>query len=166
MQEGTFRRDLYYALNALRIEIPPLRNRREDIPFWFNTILSQRSRTLGRHIHLSPDAVQALVSFDWPGNLDQMSSLCDRLVLLAEKRNVSEEVLLQHLQAISSEQTIPEADPHETFLNTRARELLELLDRCHGSREKAAAELGISKTTLWRRMKKYGIARDLSLEEK
>ena len=166
MQEGTFRRDLYYALNALRIEIPPLRNRREDIPFWFNTILSQRSRTLGRQIHLSPDAVQALVSFDWPGNLDQMSSLCDRLVLLAEKRNVSEEVLLQHLQAISSEQTIPEADPHETFLNTRARELLELLDRCHGSREKAAAELGISKTTLWRRMKKYGIARDLSLEEK
>ena len=79
MQEGTFRRDLYYALNALRIEIPPLRNRREDIPFWFNTILSQRSRTLGRQIHLSPDAVQALVSFDWPGNLDQMSSLCDRL---------------------------------------------------------------------------------------
>ena len=163
MLEGTFRNDLYYALNALRIDIPPLRDRREDIPLWFENMLTSHCRTYGRHIHLTREAVNALASFDWPGNLNQMSSLCDRLVLLSEKRNITEDMVLMHLQAITSEQMPSSEVQEERILNTRAQELLDLLNRYHGNREKAAAELGISKTTLWRRMKKYGIARDLSI---
>ena len=164
VMDGSFRKDLYYALNAFRIVIPPLRSRQEDIPSWFNSILHDRCRVLGRQIHLSAEALQTLSAYGWPGNLDQMSSLCDRLVLLSEKRTVTEDILLPHLQAIDSEGAFTSDVPEESFLNPRAQELLELLNRHHGSREKAAEELGISKTTLWRRMKKYGISRNLSLE--
>ena len=164
VMDGSFRKDLYYALNAFRIVISPLRGRQEDIPSWFNSILHERCRVLGRQIHLSAEALQTLSVYGWPGNLDQMFSLCDRLVLLSEKRTVTEDILLPHLQAIDSEGAFASDVPDESFLNPRAQELLDLLNRHHGSREKAAEELGISKTTLWRRMKKYGITRDLSLE--
>ncbi len=163
VSEGSFRSDFYYALNALRFDIPPLQARREDIPGWFGAILTERCREIGRRVNLTEDAMQALVAFDWPGNLDQMASLCSRLVLLSEKRTITEEALLQHLRGITHETTAAENVPAEPFVNPRARELLELLNRCHGNREKAAAELGISKTTLWRRMKHYGISRDLTL---
>jgi transcriptional regulator of acetoin/glycerol metabolism len=65
---------------------------------------------------------------------------------------------------MSSEKSEETGSPEEHLINPRAQELLDLLNRFHGNREKAAAELGISKTTLWRRMKKYGIARDLTME--
>ncbi|MBR2823819.1 MAG: sigma 54-interacting transcriptional regulator [Clostridia bacterium] len=162
--EGSFLKDLYYTLNALRIFIPPLRSRREDIPAWFHALLHDRCRALGRQVYLAPEALQTLSAYPWPGNLDEMISLCDRLILLSEKRTVEEDILLQHLQAISSESPSEDAAGDAAILNPRAQELLNLLNRHHGNREKAAAELGVSKTTLWRRMKKYGIARDLSLE--
>ena len=164
VREGTFRKDLYYALNALRIDIPPLRSRREDIPSWFGAVLSDTCRTIGRQIHLTEEAMTALQDFDWPGNLDLMAGLCDRLVLLSEKRSVSADALLHHLREMSSEKSEETGSPEEHLMNPRAQELLDLLNRFHGNREKAAAELGISKTTLWRRMKKYGIARDLTME--
>ncbi|MBQ9263276.1 MAG: sigma 54-interacting transcriptional regulator [Clostridia bacterium] len=159
---GQFRRDLYYALNALKVEIPPLRSRREDIPGWFERILADWSGKMARQIRLTPDAREYLSAYDWPGNLDQMESLCQRLVLLSEKRTVDEAALRAHLRDIDSERA--DAPAGAEVLNPKAVELAELLNRCHGSRERAAAELGISKTTLWRRMKKYGIARDLTLE--
>ena len=164
VREGTFRKDLYYALNALRIDVPPLRSRREDIPSWFNAVLSDTCRAIGRQIHLTDEASSILQDFDWPGNLDQMAGLCVRLVLLSEKRGVSADSLLHHLREMTNEQNLSTGQLEETVINPRAQELLELLNRFHGNREKAAAELGISKTTLWRRMKKYGIARDLTME--
>ena len=117
---------------------------------------------MARQIRLTPDAREYLSAYDWPGNLDQMESLCQRLVLLSEKRTVDEAALRAPLRDIDSERA--DAPAGAEVLNPKAVELAELLNRCHGSRERAAAELGISKTTLWRRMKKYGIARDLTLE--
>ena len=160
---GQFRKDLYYMLNAFKVEIPPLRSRREDIPEWFEAILANWSAKYARQIRLTADAKEYLAAYDWPGNLDQMDSLCRRLVLLSEKRNVDEDAIRDHLRAMESEPVVPAEDAAAPF-NPRAAELLELLNRCRGSREKAAAELGISKTTLWRRMKKYGIAKDLTME--
>ena len=159
---GQFRKDLYYKLSALKVEIPPLRERREDIPGWFEGMLNDWSKKFARQIRLAADAKGFLSAYDWPGNLDQMESLCQRLVLLAEKRNVDEAMLREHLQAMDSE-PVPTLDESEASMNPKAAALLDLLNRCRGNREKAAAELGISKTTLWRRMKKYGIDRDLTV---
>ncbi len=159
---GQFRKDLYYALSAFRVEIPPLRCRREDIPGWFERILSDWSGKMARQVRLTQDAKEYLTQYDWPGNLDQMESLCQRLVLLSEKRTVDEAALRESLKDIDSERAPLEGRADR--ISPRAMELIELLNRHHGSREKAAEELGISKTTLWRRMKKYGITRDLTME--
>ncbi|MBR3020053.1 MAG: sigma 54-interacting transcriptional regulator [Clostridia bacterium] len=159
---GQFRKDLYYKLSALKVEIPPLRERREDIPGWFEGMLNDWCKKFARQIRLAADARGFLSAYDWPGNLDQMDSLCQRLVLLSEKRNVDEAMLRNHLRAMDSEPA-PALEESEAPMNPKAAALLDLLNRCHGNREKAAAELGISKTTLWRRMKKYGIDRDLTL---
>ena len=161
-ERGAFRKDLYYVLNAMRLEIPPLRRRREDIPAWLDAILTDWCGRYKRQVRLSRDAEIYLAGYDWPGNLDQINSLCQRLVLLSEKRTVDEATVRAHLNVITSGN--PDPEPAADYHDPRAEELMELLNRFHGNREKAAAELGISKTTLWRRMKKYGIARDLSME--
>ena len=162
MLAGQFRKDLYYALSACKIEIPPLRSRRADIAGWVESYLANWCVQFARQIRLTEDAQQYLTQYDWPGNLDQLDGLCKRLVLLSQKRTVDAETVRDHLHNMN---LLPSQNVHETgdTLNPRAAELLDVLNRCHGSREKAAAELGISKTTLWRRMKKYGIDRDLSL---
>ena len=162
MEAGRFRRDLYYALNAFKVDIPPLRCRKEDILPWFDRLLSKWSKQMARQIRLTQEGREYLTDYDWPGNLDQMESLCQRLVLFSEKRTVDEAALYAHLTAMESERA--PAERAAEAQNQKAAELAELLARHHGSREKAAAELGISKTTLWRRMKKYGITRDLSME--
>ena len=158
---GSFRRDLYYALSALRLDVPPLRSRRADIVSWFSAILDDWCGRIKRQIRLTREAEGFLAAYDWPGNLDQMSSLCQRLVLLSEKRTVDESALRAHLKAMEGG---ARAEPGALAQDPRAIELAAVLTRCHGSRERAAMELGISKTTLWRRMKKYGISRDLTIE--
>ena len=112
---------------------------------------------------MNADTVEYLTGYDWPGNLDQLSSLCQRLVLLSDKRAVDEETARQALTDMDPRISPPEADGTPAR-DPRAEELMALLSRHHGSREKAAAELGISKTTLWRRMRKYGISKDLTME--
>lgn len=162
MLSGQFRKDLYYTLSACKIKIPPLRSRRADIAGWFESYLANWCVQFARQIRLTNDAWQYLIQYDWPGNLDQMDSLCKRLVLLSQKRTVDTETLREHLLAMSVLSPSGSQDSADAR-NPRAVELLEVLNRCHGSRERAAAELGISKTTLWRKMKKYGIDRELKL---
>lgn len=160
---GQFRKDLYYTLSALKLDVPPLRERREDIPDLLSYCLNDWQNRSKRQLHLTKEAVDFLSRCAWPGNLDQMSSLCKRLVLLASKRTVDEEAVRLAMDDMDIHSP---ASPEEEVQgrNPKAEELMALLNRCHGSREKAAAELGISKTTLWRRMRKYGITKDLTMD--
>lgn len=160
---GTFRKDLYYMLSALKQDVPALRQRREDLPALFTQCLEDWQNRFKRRLRVNADTVEYLTGYDWPGNLDQLSSLCQRLVLLSDKRAVDEETARQALTDMDTHISPPEADGTPAR-DPRAEELMALLSRHHGSREKAAAELGISKTTLWRRMRKYGISKDLTME--
>ncbi len=159
VSDGLFRRDLFYALSAFMIEVPPMRKRREDIMNCFERYLTDWCKKMVRHMRLTEDARKFICEYDWPGNLDQMESLCQRLVLLSEKRTVDEAVICSHLQAMASRRVLDRRT--EELKNPRAAELTELLKKHHGNREKAAEELGVSKTTLWRRMKRYGIEGDM-----
>ncbi len=160
-QQGRLRKDLYYALSALRLEIPPLRSRPGDIVPLFTRMLEDWSGVYKRSMTLTPGAESFLEHYSWPGNMDQMNSLCKRLVLLAESRTVSEGVLSRHLAEMDDPARETGAD-EPAFRDPRAEALLEALTRNHGNREKTAAELGVSKTTLWRRMKECGIDRTLN----
>ena len=150
---GAFRRDLYYELSALELEVPPLRARPRDILPLFSRLLKQRQEKVGRHIRLTQGALGLLRTHAWPGNLDEMNSLCERLVLLEEKKSIDEETLRRHLRAPAHAEAAPPAgtDPE-------AEALAAALRRNLGSREKTARELGVSKTTLWRRMKAHGLS--------
>lgn len=90
LQEGLFRSDLYYALNVLSLALPPLRARRADILPWADRYLSEAQEQYKRYVSLTNGAREFLQKYDWPGNLDQLHSVCERTVLLAPRRSVDE----------------------------------------------------------------------------
>ena len=161
VERGEFRSDLYYALNILSIELPPLRRRKDDILPWVDYYLKEAQEKYKRYVSLSQGAKDYLREYMWPGNLDQLRNVCERTVLTAERHKIDEVFLRRQV-----EQLAPHMEPetHQVVLvkDPKAVELAELLKRYGGNRQKVADELGISKTTLWRYMKKYGIAQDFS----
>ena len=110
-----------------------------------------------RYVHLTQGASRFLQEYDWPGNLDQLNSLCERVVLLTEKRNVDEVFLRRQLETVTPLMTA-KAEKVVLIQDPMALKISQLLSEHNGNREQVAAELGISKTTLWRYMKKYGIS--------
>lgn len=154
VREGKFRSDLYYALSVLTLDVLPLRQRKEDIPGWMEICLDEWRKKYSRFIELTPEAIEFVSQYDWPGNLDQVSSICERIVLLADKRTVDADFVRSQIEFMS--------DEDEEIADPKAAELANLLSKHHGNRQRVADELGISKTTLWRYMKKYGITSDYS----
>lgn len=161
VERGEFRSDLYYALSVLSIEVPPLRRRRDDILPWMEYELNEWQDRYKRDIHLTQGARQYLLNYDWPGNLDQLGTVCQRIVLLTEKRSIDEGFLRAQLEQVAP-RMLPGAEKVVLYKDQKAVQITELLRRYGGSREKVAAELGVSKTTLWRHIKKYGIEADYS----
>lgn len=162
VQQQKFRADLFYALCVLTLEIPALRLHREDINGWVDFYLEMYRKKYTRYIHLSQNVYDLLRSYDWPGNLKQVNSVCERIVLLSPHRTV-DVLFVQQLLDVLYPVIQQESNQVVVYKDKRAVEISELLKKHNGSREKVAQELGISKTTLWRKMKKYGIGSDFSV---
>lgn len=161
VEKGEFRSDLYYALSVLSLELLPLRRRREDILGWVERQLEERQEKYKRYVHLTQGARDFLYGYDWPGNLDQINNVCERIVLLTEKRNIDEVFLRRQLEQVTPKLQ-PGSERVVLYKDQKAVHITELLRKYNGNREKVAAELGVSKTTLWRYIKKYGIEEDYS----
>ncbi|MBQ9033450.1 MAG: sigma 54-interacting transcriptional regulator [Lachnospiraceae bacterium] len=161
VEKGEFRQDLYYALSSLSTEIPPLRHQKEYTLFWFNHYIDQWQKQYKRYIHMTQGALRFVQEYDWPGNLEQMASVTERIVLLTEKRSIDEGFVKKQMEQILPD-ILPGTEKVVLYKDKEAVRIAELLKKHGGNREKVAAELGISKTTLWRRIKKYGIEKDFS----
>ncbi|MBQ8052335.1 MAG: sigma 54-interacting transcriptional regulator [Lachnospiraceae bacterium] len=161
VEKGEFRQDLYYALSSLSTEIPPLRHQKEYTLFWFNHYIDQWQKQYKRYIHMTQGALRFVQEYDWPGNLEQMASVTERIVLLTEKRSIDEAFVKKQMEQILPD-ILPGTEKVVLYKDKEAVRIAELLKKHGGNREKVAAELGISKTTLWRRIKKYGIEKDFS----
>ena len=153
--QGLVQPDLACVLAPLCLTIPPLRQRPDDALAWAQAILKQLQPSYGRYLHLTQDAWKALGGFSWPGNKAQLYGVCQRILVEAPRRTVTEETVRSFLPASAA----PAADaPAASLLlqpeEQRLRQLLRLYD---GNRAQTARALGISTTTLWRKMKKYGI---------
>jgi transcriptional regulator with PAS, ATPase and Fis domain len=159
VEEHTFRGDLFYALSVLKLELLPLKRRREDIVGWFNMYLDIWQKTHRRTVKLTEGAVSAIKNYDWPGNIDQISCVAERVVLLTEKRNIGEDFIRKQIEEVVPN-ILPGTDKVVLYKDKKAIEIAEILKKHNGNREKVAEELGVSKTTLWRYMKKYGISSD------
>ena len=159
-REGRFSRELFFSVGGLAVEIPPLRERAEDLERQIDDSLRAMCDRYSRYHVLTAGARKALCAYSWPGNLAQVENFMERLVLTAEKRTIGEERVNDLLGELypNMDGEIRLADAARGGRPDRQRLALQMaLEEWGGSREKAAQALGISKATLWRWMKKYGM---------
>jgi formate hydrogenlyase transcriptional activator len=158
VNRGEFRSDLYYRLNVFPVLLPPLRERREDIPALVTHFVEILGHRMGREIeHIPPETMSALISYHWPGNIRELQNLIERAVILS-----NDGVLPNPLPIAESEQHTA-ISPGATTLRDSERFLiqqtLEGVGWVIGGPKGAAAKLGLKRTTLIHKMQKLGIAR-------
>jgi len=181
VEAGRFREDLYYRLNVITIFLPPLRERREDIPALVDYFLKLYSAANFREPpRISPPAMDALQAYHWPGNVRELQNYVERAVVLAEGDEISLELLPEVVRGkptpkpshgtdldMLTDQLVreglrragAEADNlHETIVNRVECALLaQVLAECQGVRVKAAERLGINRNTLLKKLREYGL---------
>jgi formate hydrogenlyase transcriptional activator len=160
VKEGRFRADLFYRLNIFPIQVPPLRERRGDIPQLTQHFMKEFSRRMGRMVErISQKALDRLVNYDWPGNVRELANVIERAVILSEG-----EVL--HPMHICLAPAPPVTSNGFLTLEEMERQhILKALGRTHGvlaGPKGAARILGVNRSTLWSRMKKLGISGELA----
>lgn len=154
---GVFREDLYYRVNVVRIELPPLRRRKEDIPLLLDQFIERFNRLQGRTVSgISPEALSLLMAHDWPGNIRELENAVERAFILCGDGPIGIAHLPGELTARGAA-----ADGGGGMRSAHdildAQAIRTALERNDDNRQAAARELGIHKTTLFRRMKKLGI---------
>ena len=156
--QGRFRQDLYYLLNSLTVEIPPLRKRPQDIRAIVEDCRVRFTKRYARFPKIAEDAMEALAGFGWQGNEIQLESFCERLFLTSPKKTITSDYVYFLLDTLYPvKERISEDGTTVIYQHPEAARLTELLEKHQGNRSAVAKELGISTTTLWRRMKKYGV---------
>jgi len=155
VQEGSFRADLFYRLAVISISVPPLRERPEDIPWLVYGFLGHIAGEMGLdRCQIEPPALDLLLRAPWPGNARQLDSCLRNAALLAGGRPICPEHLPEELLAVHA--LLP---PNQavSLSETERRHILQVLEQCGGDRQQAQRQLGISRATLQRRLKEYGI---------
>ncbi len=163
--DGWLRQDLYYLLSGLELEVPPLRLRPEDLSRKLEDTVRECNERYGRYHVLTNGAKKLLLDYPWEGNLFQIDSFCERMILTAASRSLDEITVQSLLKELYPGERYLKEEKKETVSlmaadaaeNEEAARIVKALQKYGGSREKTAKELGISKTTLWRHMKKFGI---------
>jgi two-component system, NtrC family, response regulator HydG len=155
VNSGTFRRDLFFRINVVALQIPPLRQRPEDIPLLIDVFLERLNRTYGKKIQgISPRAAQTLYQHDFPGNVRELLNIMEQAVILCR----SSEIDIEHLPDVFS---MPDVSNHAPARGRRksisAEDLNELLHQHGGNRTEVAGILGVDRTTLWRWMKRHDL---------
>ncbi len=147
---GTFREDLYHRLNVVKITVPPLRERREDIPLLIHHYVKHFAQHYRRDVTgFDADAMQKLQQYDWPGNVRELHNLVERQIALADGPVMP----LSEIPSLRSKDNIDKDLP--TLAELEKRYIMKLLDHFDQSREKTAETLGINKSTLWRKLQSY-----------
>lgn len=156
VEGGTFREDLYFRLGAFIITVPPLRDRREDIPPLVHTFLIRAATRMKKDVSaVSADAMSALMNYRWPGNVRELEHAVERAVILANTPSIRVRDLPPEITLKSRSR------PGDDTLDLQEQERASIeraLERFDGNRRKAAEALKISTVTLWRKMKHYGIS--------
>ena len=157
--DGSFREDLFYRLNVIEVRLPPLRERREDIPALAEHFMARAAGKLGREVRLSAEAVERLLRYPWPGNVRELENAVERAAILTRGETVTPDDLPPHVAAALTLGPSP-ALPRQTSLADAERShILTTLERVGRNQSAAAEALGIGRTTLWRKLKEYGLDR-------
>ncbi len=152
-QQGRFRDDLYYRLNVITIHLPPLRERKEDIPLLCQHFLHKFNLKEGKKISkFSPDAMQSLMDFDWPGNVRQLENAISHAVILAQGEIIRRRHLPRFLKE-GDEEAVP-----SSLAETERRLILRVLKEASWNKHEAARRLRVSRSTLYSKIRRYGLS--------
>ena len=150
IEAGDFREDLYYRLNVLTIALPPLRERRDDVPILAGHFLGHFARREGKELDgFNEAALSVLESYDWPGNVRELENVVERAVILARSRKITTTALPPSLLRRKRIEELP------TLEEIERQHILEVLERTGGNRSQAARILGLDRSSLWRKLKIY-----------
>jgi transcriptional regulator of acetoin/glycerol metabolism len=166
VKKGNFREDLFYRLNVINIDLPPLRKRREDISLLVHNFLDKTRKELGRMgLRIDNGAMQILEAYDWPGNVRELRNVIERTVQMINDDNITVESLPQEIVEAISNKTEPELVRTEqseiitdlSIVDRYERDiLLNAVKQCNDNMTKAAAQLNMARSTLYRKLKRYG----------
>ena len=153
VRRGLFRSDLYYRINTVEIQLPPLRERKEDIPILFSHYLDEYSKRYRKTLSVDPTLVQQLTRYRWPGNIRELQHAIERAVILCSRPELTiEDFQLYRSPSDSGEEV------RSLNLSDMEREVIrQALKKFNGNLTRTAEELGIGRTTLYRKMESYGI---------
>jgi len=172
VKEGTFRQDLFYRLNVVQITLPPLRQRRDDIPLLTRHFLDEICKSNSFEMReIDPSLLEAFAKYDWPGNVRELRNTLESLVVLSGKKRLSAEDLPDKFSslkegeaAVAAPADASDDEPQKTSgeselnLDRLSRQtILKALEACRGNRTEAARQLGISRRTLHRRLNEFGL---------
>jgi DNA-binding NtrC family response regulator len=169
LREGRLREDLYYRLCVVPIQVPPLRTRREDIPQLTMNLLKRISGQQGRVHRMSPQAMRALLDYGWPGNVRELANVVEYAVAVARRETILPEDLPEEIRQTAERsetartvrsRTLPpleEMDASSGASREQAESLKEALQRHHWRRTETAKSLGLSRSTLWRKMRELNL---------
>jgi len=155
IRTGGFRQDLYFRLNVVQIKLPPLRERKSDIPLLVSSFLEKFSDPQRAVRSISEDAMRRLMTYDWPGNVRELENAVERAVALGSGPILHAGDLPSNLQYNSAEK-LPESDELLPLEELERRAIFRALRETGGDKLAAARLLGIGKTTLYRKLKQYG----------
>ncbi len=156
VKEGKFREDLYYRLNVIPIRMPALKERKEDIPPLIDSFLANYNCSFGKKVALSSEAITALLDYSYPGNVRELKNILERLVALASSDVVTVDSLPRHVakQRGKIATTVPLA---EVAAEAEKAHIMRTLKSVKGNKTRTAELLGISRKTLWEKIKLYNI---------
>ena len=159
ISEGKFRDDLFYRLNVVKIDLPPLSQRREDIPLLIDAFIQKFNAKMGKQIvGVSDQALRLLLKHDYPGNVRELENIIEHAFVLCRGERIDFDCLPKEITEGQKGENRSMPPQEETPFEKAETEVIEkILKKYDGNRIKTAQELGIDRTTLWRKIKKYGL---------
>ena len=162
VEEDRFRADLYYRLNVIPIVVPPLRERRDDIPLLIEYFLEKASVKMGEKKAISKEAMNLLVEYDFAGNVRELENIMERAVILQEGEQVDVEDLPEKVRSRTCSRRGLNIDKAQMTLEELEREyLISVLEETNWQKKKASSILGINASTLYRKIQRYGLEREM-----
>ena len=161
-EEGAFRLDLFYRLDVLSIQVPPLAERKEDIPLLVNHFLAKHTPPGATAPRLSKEVAERLQNYEFPGNIRELENIAQRLLLQADGSLVIEPGhLLEDIQQVSVVPSRVAVQDWPTLVEQEKRYILEVLSEVDGNKSQAAKILDIDRVSLWRKIKRYGLEEEV-----
>jgi len=154
VKHGKFREDLYYRLNVVKIELPPLKDRKEDIPLLIESFINKFNLIKGKRIEgITEDAMIALMNYDYPGNIRQLENIIEHAFIMVKGKYIDIDHLTPEVKEFSKTKGVNEMG----LKNIEKDTIIKALNLFNGNKKRVASYLNINRTTLWRKLKKYDL---------